>query len=92
VCNEAATGNSVDISIKLTCCPAVDNIIVQLQNDITNSLTVLQLVKAFCCNALHGNGDGSNTNTEILQKYCGFAGETCGNTAGMEWPVVGLPW
>jgi len=35
-----------------------------------------------CYRALHGNGDGESR---------GFAGETCGNTAGMEWPVTGLP-
>ena len=29
--------------------------------------------------------------TVILRESRGYAGETCGNTVGMEWPVAGLP-
>ena len=41
---------------------------------------------------LHGNGDGSNTavTVGIPRESRSFAGESCGNTVGMKWPVAGL--
>ena len=36
---------------------------------------------------LQGNGDSGNT--VVMRESRGFAGETCGNTAGMELSVEG---